>query len=651
MIMLFCLQDYFERTGDRRVLDHMTKYFRYLAGIRDERFLIGYWPSMRAGDQLYSILWLYNRTGEARLLDLARKTHRKSARWDRGLIDRHNVNIAQGFREPATYWQLSDGADDLKATEGVWRKVRDQFGRVPGGMFGADEDARDGFTGPRQAIETCGIVEEMLSDELLIAITGEPVWAGRCENVAFNSLPAAFTSDMKCLRYLTSPNLPQSDHKSKAPGVENNGPMFAMNPHEHRCCQHNGGHGWPYFNHHLWYATAGDGLAAYIFAPCELTAKVAGGVGVKIEERTRYPFEESVQFKVGPERTVRFPLYLRIPDWCAKAALRINGRDPGVTLSAGKVARIERDWQAGDLVTLLLPMTIRIHEWTDNRNTVSVERGPLTYSLKIDEKYVRHGGTDAWPAFDIMAGSPWNYGLDVDPGRPQDSMMFENRPWPTDNRPFTAETPSTILAHARRIPNWTLDSRGLVREVFTGPIKSNELREGVKLIPMGAARLRITSFPRISNGSDGKDWPSLAEPRYRISASHCFEDDLIEALCDGVVPKDSKDSSIDRFTWWPHKGTTEWVQYDFKQPMTARGSAVYWYSDQPRGGCKPPKNWRLLYRDGKEWKPVAEPSDYPVAIDKFCEVGFKPVTTSALRLESQLQDGFSAGILEWRVIE
>src|SRR5262245_36013797 len=293
-------------------------------------------------------------------------------------------------------------------------------------------------------------------------------------------------------------------------------------------------------------------------------------------------------------------------------------------------------------------MTIRVREWTDNRNTVSVERGPLTYSLKIDENYVRHGGTDAWPAFDVLPRSSWNYGLEVDLKRPADSLRALARDYPKNDRPFTHESPITIKARARQIPNWKLDARGLVREVVPGPIRSREPSEDVTLIPMGAARLRLTAFPRISDGPDAKDWPPVPEPLYRASASHCYENDLVDALCDGVVPKNSKDSTIDRFTWWPRKGTTEWVQYDFKQPMTVKGSDVYWFSDQPKGGCKPPKNWRVLYQDGADWKPVAEPSGYPIAEDTFCEVRFKPVRTGALRLEVQLEDKFSAGILEWR---
>src|SRR5262249_14310520 len=124
MVMLFCLQDYYEVTRDRRVIDLMTRYFRYLEKVPEEKFLVGYWPSMRGGDQLYSILWLYNRTGEKWLRARAKKPHRRTARWDRGVAGWHNVNIAQAFREPAIYALLSKNPDDVKATERVWSEVR-----------------------------------------------------------------------------------------------------------------------------------------------------------------------------------------------------------------------------------------------------------------------------------------------------------------------------------------------------------------------------------------------------------------------------------------------------------------------------------------------------------------------------------------------
>jgi hypothetical protein len=646
MIMLMIFTDYYEKTGDKRVLEVMRKYFKYLEGVPEKKFLVGYWPSMRGGDQLHAILWLYNRTGEDWLLDLAKRTHRHTARWDTGLIDRHNVNIAQAFREPATYWQVSGKESDLAATEKVWREVRDKFGQVPGGMFGADENARDRYTGPRQMIETCGMVEEMLSDELLIAITGDTRWAERCEDVAFNSLPAAFTADMKALRYLTAPNMPQSDHGNKAPGIQNGGDMCGMNPYGHRCCQHNGGHGWPYFNRHLWYATAGDGLAAYLYAPCTVTAKVKGGVEVTIKEETWYPFYPDVWFHVTAAKPVQFPVHLRIPEWCEGASIEVNGKPVEVKPAAGKVARIEREWKTGDTVRLAMPMTVKIKSWPNN--TISVVRGPLTYSLEIKERFVRYGGTDRWPAYDVFPDSPWNYGLEIDPSQPADEFLVMGQRLPDGTPPFSHQTPHKLHLKARRIPAWTLDRRGLVNEVPVGPFKSSEPIETITLVPMGCCRLRITAFPRIDN-KNGKDWPPPPKPKYLATASHCWDGDSLDAMCDDIVPKNSNDQGIDRFTWWPRKGSAEWAQYDFDKPMAVSSAAVYWFDDTPRGGCKLPKSWRLLYKDGQDWKPVAEPTAYPVERDRFCEVKFKEVTTSALRLEVRLEKDFSGGILEWRV--
>ncbi len=282
MIMLFCLQDYYDYTGDRRVIDLLTKYFKHLTTIPDEKFLPGYWDRIRAGDQLYSILWLYNRTGEVWLLDLAHKTHHNAARWDEDVINWHNVNIAQAFGEPATYWMLSKEPSHRQAACRNWQKVRDLYGQVPGGMFGADENARPGRNDPRQAIETCGIVEEMLSDETLVWITGDLRWADRCEDVVFNSLPAALTADLKALRYLTAPNMVLSDRQSKSPGLENGGPMLHMNPHGHRCCQHNWGHGWPYYAQHLWFATPDNALELWVSARRAEPRRIVPGVQTRL---------------------------------------------------------------------------------------------------------------------------------------------------------------------------------------------------------------------------------------------------------------------------------------------------------------------------------------------------------------------------------
>ncbi len=648
MIMLFCLQSFHEQTGDPRVIALMTRYFKYLAAVPEDRFLVGYWPKMRAGDQLYSIYWLYNRTAEPWLLELAHRTHRHAARWDTGIINWHNVNLAQGFREPATYHLLSRDPKHLAATERVWTELRDQYGQVPGGMYGSDENCRPGYTGPRQAIETCGIAEEMLSDELLLAMTGDSRWADQCENVAFNSMPASMPADLKGLRYLTAPNQPQSDHVSKSPGIQNGGPMYCMDPHDHRCCQHNAGHAWPYYVQHLWMATAGNGLAAVMYAPSRVTAKVGDGVEVTFAEETRYPFEDAISLKLSTPKAVRFPLYLRVPAWCENARLSLNSETLRTDAKPSTYIRLERTWSSGDTVRLELPMQVRLRTWTRNRQTVSVDRGPLTYSVRIREKYVRHGGTDRWPAFDILPDSPWNYGLVLRTSDPAGAFEAVSQPWPEDNQPFRWDAvPIQLRTKARRIPPWTLDEKGLVREVQDSPVRSEEPVEEITLIPMGAARLRIASFPVIGDGPDARTWQEA--PKRTVRASQCWEHDDLMAVCDQGEPRNSGDQTIPRFTWWDHRGTAEWIERDLAPAGTVSQVEVYWFDDTGTGQCRVPERWRLLARRDGAWVPVAATGDFGVAKDQYNAVSFTPVATDGLRIEAKLRPGFSGGILEWKV--
>jgi hypothetical protein len=278
-----------------------------------------------------------------------------------------------------------------------------------------------------------------------------------------------------------------------------------------------------------------------------------------------------------------------------------------------------------------------------------VDRGPLTYSLKIGEKYVREGGTDEWPAWEIHPATPWNYGLVLKKNNPTSSFKVVRNDWPGDNQPFKFDAaPIELRAKAKRIPEWQKDHLGLVGKLQQSPVKSSEPTENITLIPMGCARLRISSFPTIGSGPGAHEWkkPPKTIP---ATASHCYESDTIMALSDKLEPRSSNDHSIQRMTWWPRKGTTEWVQYDFEKPKKISGAAVYWFDDTGGGGCRIPKSWRLLYKNGNNFKQVSNVGSYTVEKDKFNKVTFEPVQTTALRLEVQLQQDFSGGILEWRI--
>ncbi|MCP5116848.1 MAG: hypothetical protein GY953_38980, partial [bacterium] len=150
MVMLYPLRSLYEATGDRRILEFMTRYFRWQSTIPMDKMLPMTWAKWRAGDNLDSIYWLYNRTGEKWLLDLARVNHERTADWTGGIPTWHVVNIAQCFREPAQYYQQAHDIRYYQATERNYDTVRGIYGQVPGGLYAGDENARPGFTGPRQ---------------------------------------------------------------------------------------------------------------------------------------------------------------------------------------------------------------------------------------------------------------------------------------------------------------------------------------------------------------------------------------------------------------------------------------------------------------------------------------------------------------------
>jgi hypothetical protein len=496
------------------------------------------------------------------------------------------------------------------------------------------------------------MVEFMHSFEMLTRISGNPLWADRCEEIAFNSLPAALSPDHKGIHYITSPNSIELDVAGKRHGQFGNGamPMQAYEPgvHNYRCCPHNYGMGWPYYSENSWLATADNGLCASLYTASEVKAKVADGSEVKITEETDYPFADTIHLKVSSPKNVSFPLYLRVPRWCKTPAVKINGNAAQVQADPLTYIVVQREWADGDTVDLQLPMNVAVRTWTKNNNSVSVDYGPLSFSLDIGEKWNKTGGTDAWPQFEVIPTTAWNYGLEFDPQNPAASFEIVRKPGPVAEQPFTHEgAPLSLRARARKIPGWQVDADKVVGVLKPSPARSTEPEETVSLIPMGAARLRITSFPTIGTGDDAHDW-AVATGGPKPSASYCNGGDTVDALNSGNDPANSDDESIPRLTWWDHKGTSEWAQYDFDKPATFSAVSVYWFDDTGHGACRVPASWKLLCKDGDTWKPVDGASDYGVVVNKYNRVTFTPAATSALRVQVQLQDNVSGGILQWR---
>ncbi|MER5437412.1 beta-L-arabinofuranosidase domain-containing protein [Streptomyces sp. NPDC002790] len=513
--LLMALRTWQEYTHDERIVPFLTRFMTYMAAQGKGAFDSS-WVSVRWGDGIDTARWLYERTGDAFLVGLVEKMHRYGADWTGKLPTPHNVNIAQGFREPAQYAQWTDsGAHALtRATYRTYDQVLDTYGQFPGGGMAGDENYRPGFGDPRQGFETCGIVEFMASHELLTRITGDPVWADRCEDLAFNMLPAALDPSGKGIHYVTSANSVDLDNSPKSQGQFQN--SFALQSYrpgvdQYRCCPHNYGMGWPYFTEELWLAGADGGLVAAMYADCEVRTKV-GDVAVHVREETNYPFDETVTLTVGVERAAEFPLRLRVPGWCASPRLTVNGRP--VKVGGGpSFAEIRRTWHDGDVVRLRLPQRTGLRTWEGNHDSVSVDHGPLTYSLRIGERYVRTGGSDTFPEYDVHATTAWNYGL-----VPGGAAVVHRKSGPLAANPFTLEgTPLTLTVKARRIPEWVADDEHVVAPLQSSPARSRAAVEDVTLVPMGAARLRITTFPTAT--PQGRAW--TPEPAYhRILNKH-----------------------------------------------------------------------------------------------------------------------------------
>jgi len=358
---------------------------------------------------------------------------------------------------------------------------------------------------------------------------------------------------------------------------------------------------------------ANDTLLVNHFVASEGTIPEMAGTALRIEQQTEYPWNGDAAIVLHPAEATEFTVKLRIPDRGAselykpvpdtneKFTVQINGDPQNVRADGGYVSFC-RTWQPGDRIELRLPMDIQ-RMYADERvqadqGRVALQRGPLVYNIE-----------------------------DVDHDWQSRSVVL--RP----DMPLDAAWRDDLLGGVIAL----VDSDG---EIFAIPNFVRQNRDGWSQVWIPERPELAEPFRQPTIASQSKVTTSYQTNESRFS---------LRAIHDQKEARQSDERGTPLFHWWPHQGTREWVQYEFKKPEMVSAVEVYWYDDRAWGGCFVPESWQILVRDGQDWKPVQGASEYGVEPDKFHRVTFDPVTTDAIRLEVQLRDGKSAGILEWRV--
>ena len=502
MIALHLIRDWGAATDDKRVEPFLRRYFAYQSRRIREKPLASDspWAVARAGDELEVVLWLYDRTHDASLVDLAEQLLWQGADWTtyyrRGGdgtygptgFRQHIVNFMQGLKLPALKWRVRGDAADRGAYRAAFGSdgwVMKMHGRVDRMVNGSEPLAGRSAS---EGTELCAIAERILSCQEVVAAIGDLTAADDLETVAYNTLPSALGDDGRGMRYYQLLNQPVCETKRDLGFVNNHeGTSYTPGPDAgYGCCRSNFHFAWPKFVQSMWMRKDG-GLAAVAYGPSTLRTTV-GGREVVVKTETDYPFGDTVTLKIVKGGGT-FPIFTRIPGW-------------DVAKDAGAFRKFERTWQAGDEIKLVFSPKVVAEKGI--HDSIAVKRGALVYSLKIDAETTALAAPTnrtGFPVREIRPKTPWNYALVVPasglptsfvPAEDLSGNVFAHGRVPCALKVRGFRTTSGcwgsmhpwISARANEPP-----PSPIARTAEDGP------DEELTLVPMGATQIRMTLFP------------------------------------------------------------------------------------------------------------------------------------------------------------
>jgi hypothetical protein len=453
------------------------------------------WGAARWYECLIPIFWLYERTGENWLLELARKLEIQGINYDKiftSYMDAkperkwtfltHGPNLAMSYKAGALMSRISGGDPDELPT-----RIIDTLFKYHGtiyGHFNADECLAG--TSPVQGSELCSITEAMYSFEQILSAGGNPKWGDCLERLAFNGLPATISPDMWTHQYDQLVNQVQCSYLPKDKVVfltnSNESHLFGLEPN-YGCCTANFNQGWPKLALSA-FMRSPDGIVSTALVPSELNCKI-NGVDVKITLDTEYPFRSSLRYTIVTSAPVRFALSIRIPKWAKSTKVDGNAAVPGT------FHKIERVWKGKTEINIEMEFETELVERPNKM--YALRRGPLVYSIAPKERWVKHeyvkDGTERkfpYCDYEIFPESPWNYAFTGD-----DMEVIEQ---PVSETPFSPDKPPVKIRTKMAPIEWNIVN-GVCEERPSGHITGEPVL--CDLIPYGCTNLRMTEMPKI----------------------------------------------------------------------------------------------------------------------------------------------------------
>ena len=630
---------HWQATGSRRFLDIAKRYADCV--VRE----VGPKPGQACvvpGHQIaeMALARLYLATGERKYLDEAKflldyrgKTNIKNdySQSHLPVVEQseavgHAVRASYMYAGMADVAALTGDTAYINAIDRIWDNIVTSKLYITGGIGATSNGEAFGrnYELPNMSAycETCAAIGNVYVNYRLFLMHGESKYYDVLERTLYNGLISGVSLDGGAFFY---PN-----------------PLESMGQHQRQawfgcaCCPSNICRFIPSLPGYVYAVKEPEGrgraeVYVNLFVASSSTLDVAGKKMV-LTQQTGYPWDGETTIIIDKNTAGSVCLKVRIPGWLRNSpvpsdlyrysdsrrprfAVTVNGDDVPLPVGPDGYIGIERRWKKGDKVSIHFDMEPRTVRATDrvaaDRGMVAVERGPLVYCAEHPDN-----------EFDIF------------------SVLMNQEPAFRLGKAEIAGTTVTTLATDAQSLNFDKKGRLVVKD------------QQLTLIPYYAWCHRGSGKMRVWLPQDLKA-TTPARPATLASESKVSTSVRVPALTsinDRLVPRDENDRSVPYTHWWPKKASTEWLGYEFAQETEVQSCTVYWYDDGPWGGCRVPKAWRVLYKDGNgQWKPVSGADHYPTQKGEPCTVNFTPVTTRELRLEVTQPDDFSAGLFEWSV--